>query len=175
MSLVPFQKNKKKKQTMIVFSIGVVLLIAGIILYRTYSLFEEIEDYDVIKGSVPNYLENYDIKINFKVDGVSVNQAPERNDKKGVESITCDKGAMGSWDYINWNFNVNSLSQTKTTCTVNFVTRYTEDILNGTDSVLKDELIPVTIDNDGTVHKANVQEKWYDYETQRWVNAVILE
>ena len=165
MNLVSFQKNKKRKQIITVFSIGFILLVAGIILYRTYSLFEEIEDYDVIKGSVPNYLENYDIKINFKVDGVSVNQAPNRN----------DKGAMGSWDYYHWNFNVGNLSQAKTTCTVNFVTRYTEDILNGTDSVLKDELIPVTIDNDGTVHKANVQEKWYDYETQRWVNAVILE
>ena len=54
---------------------------------------------------------------------------------------------MGSWDYYHWNFNVNSLSQTKTTCTVNFVTRYTEDILNGTDPIWKDELIPVTIDN----------------------------
>jgi len=109
------------------------------------------------------------------VDGVSVNQAPTRDDKKGVESITCDKGAMGSWDYFHWNFNVNSLSQTKTTCTVNFVTRYTEDILNGTDPALQDELIPVTIDNDGTVHKANIQEKWYEYGNQQWANAVILE
>ncbi len=175
MGMIPFQKNKKKKQIIIVFSIGLMLLVAGIILYQTYSLFEETEDYDVIKGSVPNYLDNYDIKINFKVDGVSVNQTPTREDKKGVESITCDKGAMGSWDYFHWNFNVNSLSQTKTTCTVNFVTRYTEDILNGTDPIWKDELIPVTIDNNGTVHKANVQEKWYEYGNQQWANAVILE
>ena len=175
MGMIPFQKNKKKKQIMIVFSIGLMLLVAGIILYQTYSLFEETGDYDVIKGSVPNYLDNYDIKINFKVDGVSVNKVPTREDKKGVESITCDKGAMGSWDYYHWNFNVNSLSQTKTTCTVNFVTRYTEDILNGTDPALQDELIPVTIDNDGTVHKANIQEKWYDYNNQEWANAVILE
>ena len=147
MHLISFQKDKKKQPIIIVFSIGLVLLIAGIIFYRTYSLFEETEEYDVIKGSVPEYFDSYDIKINFKVDGESVNQAPIREDKKGVESITCDKGAMGSWDYYHWNFNVNSLSQTKTTCTVNFVTRYTEDILNGTDPALQDELIPVTIDN----------------------------
>ena len=175
MHLISFQKDKKKQPIIIVFSIGLVLLIAGIIFYRTYSLFEETEEYDVIKGSVPEYFDSYDIKINFKVDGVSVNQAPTREDKKGVESITCDKGAMGSWDYYHWNFNVGSLSQTKTTCTVNFVTRYTEDILNGTDPVLKDELIPVTIDHDGVVHKANIQEKWYEYGKQQWANAVILE
>ena len=175
MHLISFQKDKKKKQILIVFSIGLILLVAGIIFYRTYSLFEETEEYDVIKGSVPEYFDSYDIKINFKVDGESVNQAPIREDKKGVESITCDKGAMGSWDYYHWNFNVGSLSQTKTTCTVNFVTRYTEDILNGTDPVLKDELIPVTIDHDGVVHKANIQEKWYEYGKQQWANAVILE
>ena len=175
MNLSPFQKNKKKKQSILIFSIGLVLLIAGIVLYRTFALFEETNEYDVIKGSVPYYLDNYDVKVNFKVDGISTNQAPTRDDKKGVESITCDKGAMGSWDYFHWNFNVNSLSQTKTTCVVNFVSRYTEDILNGTDPVLKDELIPVTISNDGTVHKANIQEKWYEYGNQEWANAVILE
>ena len=147
MNLSAFKKNKKKKQTMIIFSISLVLLVAGIILYRTFALFEETEEYDVIKGSVPYYVDQYDVKVNFKVDGVSVNQAPTRDDKKGVESITCDKGSSGVWDYYHWNFNVNSLSQTKTTCTVNFVTRYTEDILNGTDPALQDELIPVTIDN----------------------------
>ncbi len=51
---------------------------------------------------------------------------------------------------------------------------YTESILNGTDPVLSDNLIPVTIENDGTVHKANVNEKWYSYEEKLWANAVVL-
>ena len=53
--------------------------------------------------------------------------------------------------------------------------RYTEEILHGTDPVLKDGLIPVTIDNDGTVKKADLNEAWYNYSNQRWANAVILE
>ncbi len=51
---------------------------------------------------------------------------------------------------------------------------YTESILNGTDPVLSDNLIPITIENDGTVHKANVNEKWYDYMNKEWANAVVL-
>lgn len=51
---------------------------------------------------------------------------------------------------------------------------YQEDILNGTDPVLQDELIPVTITNDGTVKKANIYDKWYEYANQEWANAVIL-
>ncbi len=56
------------------------MLVTGILLSRTLALFEETSEYDVIKGSVPNYLYNYDIKINFKVDVVHVNQAPSRED-----------------------------------------------------------------------------------------------
>ncbi len=51
---------------------------------------------------------------------------------------------------------------------------YTESILNGTDPVLSDNLVPVTIENDGTVHKASIYEKWYDYTNKEWANAVVL-
>ncbi len=51
---------------------------------------------------------------------------------------------------------------------------YTESILNGTDPVLSDNLIPVTIENDGTVHKASIYEEWYSYEQKLWANAVVL-
>ena len=52
---------------------------------------------------------------------------------------------------------------------------YTESILNGTDPVLKDNLIPVTIAPDGTVKKANIYTEWYNYENKEWANAVILK
>ena len=52
---------------------------------------------------------------------------------------------------------------------------YTESILNGTDPVLKDNLVPVTIDTDGTVKKANIYTEWYNYENKEWANAVVLK
>ena len=52
---------------------------------------------------------------------------------------------------------------------------YTESILNGTDPILKDNLIPVTIDTDGTVKKANIYTEWYNYGNKEWANAVILK
>ena len=52
---------------------------------------------------------------------------------------------------------------------------YREPILNGTDPVLKNNLIPVTISDDGTVRKADINSKWYSYENKNWANAVILE
>ncbi len=51
---------------------------------------------------------------------------------------------------------------------------YTENILDGADPVLKGELVPVTIGDNGVVRKANITEEWYSYEKKRWANAVIL-
>ena len=59
---------------------------------------------------------------------------------------------------------MNKIFESKVTVTLSYGgVVYKERILNGTDPVLKDELIPVTIDNDGTVHKADINSKWYSY------------
>ena len=51
---------------------------------------------------------------------------------------------------------------------------YTESILNGTDPVLSDNLVPVVLSDDGTVTKADTTSDWYSYEDKKWANAVIL-
>ena len=59
--------------------------------------------------------------------------------------------------------------------TVNPPEEYKEAILNGTEPKLEEPLIPVTIEDDGTVKKADLTSKWYSYEEKRWANAVILK
>ena len=51
---------------------------------------------------------------------------------------------------------------------------YLESTLNGATPVLGNNLIPVTIENDGTVKKADIFKKWYSYAEKKWANAVIL-
>ena len=51
---------------------------------------------------------------------------------------------------------------------------YKDSILKGSDPVLGDEMIPVTIDKTGKVKYASLYSKWYDYKTKKWANAVIL-
>ena len=51
---------------------------------------------------------------------------------------------------------------------------YAELILNGSDPILEDDMIPVKISNDGTVKKADVSKKWYKYADKEWANAVVL-
>ncbi len=51
---------------------------------------------------------------------------------------------------------------------------YRETLLNGCDPILSENLVPVTIQDDGTVQKANIYEEWYNYEDKLWANAVVL-
>ncbi len=50
---------------------------------------------------------------------------------------------------------------------------YKDIVLNGADPELKG-MIPVKIDSNGKVLKADITEKWYDYSNKEWANAVVL-
>lgn len=52
---------------------------------------------------------------------------------------------------------------------------YEEKILNGAYPVYSDNLIPVTIENNGKVRKADTSSKWYSYADKKWANAVVLK
>ena len=55
-----------------------------------------------------------------------------------------------------------------------YVLVYEDPILNGADPVIKENLVPVTIANNGEVTYADISKEWYNYENKRWANAVIL-
>ena len=143
--------------------ISLLGLIFTIILLFSFSFF-----------IVENVYDNTESLIGLTIDGVSTKNFPSKTSGYAIKSILCDKDATGVWDYESWTLKIRNITQSRTKCQINFVNKYTESILNGTDPVLKDELIPVTIENDGTVKKASLGWEWYDYETKHWANAVIL-
>ena len=89
--------------------------------------------------------------ISLKIDGNVSETFPSKESGKTIESIECDNDANGVWDYEAWGPIIRNINKTKTKCQFNFVTKYSESILNGMDPVLADGLISVTIDSDGTV------------------------
>ena len=52
---------------------------------------------------------------------------------------------------------------------------YVDEELNGADPVLTGGLVPISLTNDGKVIYADMYDKWYDYSTRRWANAVIIK
>ena len=51
---------------------------------------------------------------------------------------------------------------------------YKEDILNGSDPILYDNLIAVNYVDGGWV-KADLTSEWYSYENFNWANAVVVK
>lgn len=173
MKLEVFRKNNKMKQSILIGGIIVFLLIAGILVYRSYAIYQEKKEFDVIRGNVPD--QNYDVQLAFVVDGVATDNMPSRESGKAVESIVCDKNATGVFDEERWAVMVLNAQKSRTKCRISFQSKYQERDLNGTDPVFTDGLIPVTIHEDGSVTKSFSGSIWYDYSKKNWANAVILK
>jgi len=168
-----YRDKKYNKRRITLTIISITILLTGIFLYRSYALYQNYQNFSVISGNVSEFIDAYDVKLALTIDGVAAKDIPNKNSNKTVDSIICDKDAKGFWDYENWRLFVD-FKNSRTKCQINFVTKYTEKILNGTDPVLKEGLIPVTIGNNGEVRKANLSSEWYSYTKKVWANAVIL-
>ena len=170
-----FKEVDTKKRMIFISMIGVILIVSAILLYRSYAIYQEQQEFDVIKGSVPEYMSEYDVNLAVTIDGNLSKIFPSKDSGKSVSSIECNKGASASWDYKNWMIQVKNVTETRTKCQVHFVTKYHDSVLNGADPELRDGLIPITIDESGVVRKASLGSEWYNYSDKTWANALILE
>ncbi len=89
----------------------------GILVYRTYALYQEDKEYNVIKGVVPDF--GYDVKLAIKLDGEDTDKVPERDLYK--TNVICNNKVVGSWDYNAWNLRIDNLKK-DTKCTIEFTT-----------------------------------------------------
>ena len=97
---------------------------------------------------------------------------PARNTAKGRVTITLNKTSL---EEVNEEYTCKLEFNAVERKEVGVEKVYTEKLLNGTDPVLSDNLIPVTIKDNGEVTYADITKEWYSYEDKVWANAVILE
>ena len=130
-----------------------------------------------VNETTGNKLTNDSLAI--YIDDEKVNEIPTKESGYYFdrEKSSCTNDAQVEWDSINWSpaISVKEENKERISCNLYFTTNYQEGILNGTDPVLKDEMIPITIENDGTVRKADLTKPWYSYENKKWANAVIIK
>ncbi len=142
----------------------------GILVYRSFALFEVSKTFNILEGKVPNFTKG-DITLAVLVDGVKQDSFPDKNGHKYV-GYECNNDAKLTWNNETWRALIDT--DKPTICTLKFETK--NNSLNGSEPVVKEGLIPVTIANDGTVTKTNTDDSnWYDYNESKWANAVILE
>ena len=132
----------------------------------------------------PKILSNYEDTdyLAIYLEDEQINYIPEKDSGYTLDltKSSCNNGVTISFDYNTWSVktdysNYTNPDNTRVKCRLYFTDKYIEPVLNGTDPVLEEPLIPVTIEDDGVVKKADLASEWYDYETKKWANAVILE
>jgi len=174
MKLKKFKKINNKKIGIIVFTVVCILLITGVFLYRSFALFEVIENKNLIEGNVEDL---GDISFTYYLDGNIIKDSPSKNSNYMFDdkNSSCTNNATVRWNYTDWGPVVGNLSNTKTKCHLKFTSNYHEKILNGAYPVLEEPLIPVTIEDNGTVRKADLTTEWYNYTNKKWANAIIKQ
>ena len=173
MKLEKFKPKNPKKTGIIIFTVVCVLLVAGVFFYTSFASFETHDEFNIIEGTVGS---NGDLYFAFYVDNVISKTMPQKGEgyKIDKEKTNCTKGASVEFNETEWSIKVLNMTERNTKCTLYFEKSYSETILNGADPVLKEPLIPVTIENDGTVKRADLSLEWYNYENKEWANAIIL-
>ncbi len=123
MKLEKFKEKNWKKNGIIIGSAVLVVLIAAVIIYRSFAFYEEEKSFNIIKGQVPD--QNYDTMVSFYVEDDAGNQnfvetMPTENGHNYSVTASCDNGATGTWDYDRWVLIIDNLTTTRTKCKLIF-------------------------------------------------------
>lgn len=78
MNLQKFKILNKKHQIILITLISSILLITALIIYRTYAIYQENQEFNVIKGYVPD--QDYDAMI-------TLIEVDEEGNKKVLETM----------------------------------------------------------------------------------------
>ena len=138
-------------------------------------MFQQSKNKTILKEEIQDNL----LAIYLEDEQINYIPAKDSGYTLDLAKSSCTNGVEVSFDYNTWSVKTNYSNYTyenneRVKCSLYFTSKYIEPLLNGTDPVLEDPLIPVTISDDGVVRKADLASEWYDYETRQWANAVIL-
>ncbi len=139
----------------------------------------------VLTYEVTNNSNNYDAEVSLTCTPTSGEYTSITNELDAKDNIVEARNTAKGRVTIKLNKVTTEEVNEKYTCTLSFTAvektvlgvekKYKETLLNGTDPILTENLIPVTIADDGAVKYADVKKEWYSYEDKVWANAVILE
>ena len=125
MELKKYKENNYKRKSYAILVIGFLLLsISSYLFYKSYALYEEKKDFDVINGTVE---DSGDIYFAYYIDGVISRDMPLQNTGYTLdeEKSNCNNGVVPTWDNAGWKFigdyhNYSATDNTRTKCTLYF-------------------------------------------------------
>ncbi len=134
MKLKSFKEKNNKKIGVILFTITCILLISGVILCRTFAIFETNDKYDVMNGSVE---DPGDIYFAFYKDGVIQKEMPQKDEGYWLDEEKSYCGVLGKKDETmkptldrdTWSIVVTGMKTSRTKCNLYFIKTYDETTL----------------------------------------------
>lgn len=146
-------KNKFNRDSMFIYA---TLPANSLISYEIEITNKSVINYDIAKIE-KKYNSNSDVDINISLnvgDTISGNSA-----KKFTITLTNNTDSeiteVLAYEYA-------------------FKEKYKESLLNGSYPIYSNGLVPIVIESDGTVRRADIYSEWYSYADKRWANAVVL-
>ena len=118
-------KNNNKRNSCIILVIGFLLIsISSYLFYKSYALYEETKNFDVINGTVE---DPGDIYFAYYIDGIISRSMPVQNTgyTLDIEKSNCTNGVKITWDHSTWQgitdyTGYNASTNTRTKCTLYF-------------------------------------------------------
>ena len=111
--------TKKKTKNYIIAGISVVLIaVIGVIIYKSYALYQEEKTFNVLQGKIGNFSGN-DIEIAYTINGIKASSFPEKDSGYTV-NIDCGDTATGVWDSENWGILITEANSEKISCSIDF-------------------------------------------------------
>ena len=125
MKLKKYKENNYKRKSYVILVIGFLLLsISSYLFYKSYALYEEKKNFDVIYGTVE---DPGDIYFAYYIDGVISRNMPLQNTGYTLDETksNCNNGVVPTWDNAGWKFigdyhNYSATTNTRTKCTLYF-------------------------------------------------------
>ena len=125
MELKKYKDNNYKRKSYVILIIGFLLLsISSYLFYKSYALYEEKKDFDVINGTVE---DPGDIYFAYYIDGIISRNMPVQNTGYTLDEAksNCNNGVVPTWDNAGWKFigdyhNYSATDNTRTKCTLYF-------------------------------------------------------
>ena len=150
MKLKKFKERDNKKIGIIVFTIACILLVSGVILYRTFAIFEVKTNQNIINGTVQGM---GDLEFVFYKDNVLTKNVPtddgyafDSSKSYCIERSTGNQVSNVSWNSNTKSIELNDISELgKVKCHIYFNKIYQEAELNGAIPDLGNgRLVPIT-------------------------------
>ena len=122
MKLKRFEKeNQKQRKIIMVILATVSILGVGLLLSKTFSLYQANKSFEFVNGKV-NYYGHADIYFEYYQDTKKLDKMPQKGNSENLvfEKAVCDNNANVEWDSNKWGPLVTNLNKTKTKCMLYF-------------------------------------------------------